>query len=320
MSASAIMKMISRESPTVESGSGRIPRGFPQGLRASDVQDLFLGDRRFSGACSGQLQSSSDSPESCFRCAPERRLAAVLLRLAFPALLILLLCGQVLAKEVAPGNDGTTFGGGDVVWYSRYVSRGVAMSEGPVLQPSAWIAIDDVTLSVFGNYVLTEEGQESRFNEADVSLAWSREWNGFIIEPAFILYTYPHSEEHSQYEPGLTLAREWGPWRLSTFHSLTFAVGEKASYYGEVAIGYQYDFSEKLSFVAEWAVSWPTPAASVEGRLSYDLTASLSLSLYAGCSIARSDVATSDDHDSGREDAISQGRNGFFGLGVGFSF
>jgi len=267
------------------------------------------------------VEPRSASPESRVRCTPGRRLTAVLRRLALPALLVLLLCGHVAAKEIASGDDGTAFsGGGDVVWYSRYVSRGVALSEGPVLQPSAWIALDDVTVSVFGNYVLTEGGQESRFNEADVSLTWSREWNRFIIEPAFTLYTYPHSQEHSQYEPGLTLAREWGPWRLSTFHSLTFATGEKSSYYGEAAVGYQYDFSETLSFMTEWAVSWPEPAASVEGRLSYDLTANLSLSLYAGCSIARSDIATSDDHDSEREDSISQGRNGYFGLGLGFSF
>jgi hypothetical protein len=72
--------------------------------------------------------------------------------------------------------------------------------------------------------------------------------------------------------------------------------------------------------MTEWAMSWPAPAASVEGRLSYDLTANLSLSLHAGCSIAGSDVATSDDHDSEREDSISQGRNGYFGLGLGFRF
>jgi len=37
-----------------ESGSERIPRGLPRGKRANDVQDPFLGDRRFSGACSGE--------------------------------------------------------------------------------------------------------------------------------------------------------------------------------------------------------------------------------------------------------------------------
>jgi len=38
---------------SVQSGSERIPRGLPRGKRANDVQDPFLGDRRFS--CSGEL-------------------------------------------------------------------------------------------------------------------------------------------------------------------------------------------------------------------------------------------------------------------------
>lgn len=226
------------------------------------------------------------------RTVPVRGLAADLRAIAVSAALLLLFSSPGLAQQKASEVDRPrSAGGGESFLYSRYVSRGIASSDGPVLQPAAWVTLDDFTLSVLGNYVLAREKQQGRFNEADVSLAWGREWNLFTIEPKFTLYTYPNTADQSQYEAGLTLARDLGPWRLSTFNSLTFAVSEKASYYGELALGYSHDFPDN------WSVS-----------------------LHAGCSIARSDAASDDNHASSSQDTLPQGRNGFVGLGLGFRF
>jgi hypothetical protein len=267
------------------------------------------------------VESRSRPPNSRDRPPLAQRLYRGLRQLAIPATMLLLFSNPGLALEKASDNGGLkTEWGAETACYSRYMSRGIASSEGPVLQPSAWVALNDFTLSYFGNYVLTREKQQGRFNEADISLAWGRQWNGFEIEPKVTLYTYPNTEDQSQYEAGFTLARDLGHWTLSTFNSVTFAAAEQTSYYGEIALGYRQDFLEKLSFTAELAFSWPTLAATLEGKLPYRLTEGVSLFLHAGCSITPSDAASSDNHASSSQDTLSQGRAGFIGLGLEFKF
>jgi hypothetical protein len=261
------------------------------------------------------------SPKPRSRLVTARWLCAGLCRIALPAALVLLFLSPGLAQEKAPADAGLKSSwGAETFFYSRYVSKGIASSDGPVLQPSAWVTLDDFTLTYFGNLVLNREERQGRFNEADISLAWTREWKGFSIEPIFTLHTYPNTEDQSQYETGLTLARDLGPWRLSTFNSVTFAVSEKATYFGEIALGYQQDLLERLSFTAELSLSCPTPAATLEGKLAYDLTGNWALYVHAGCSITRSDAASDDNHDSKTQDTLPQGRNGFIGLGLGLKF
>ncbi len=62
--AGAGRKEIPAGGPAVESGGESIPRGLPRGKRANDVQDPFLGDRRSSGACSGELQRAGSLAKS----------------------------------------------------------------------------------------------------------------------------------------------------------------------------------------------------------------------------------------------------------------
>jgi hypothetical protein len=245
----------------------------------------------------------------------------VLRRVAFTTALVLVLLFPGPANGRPPEDLGRRSGmGGEIACYSRYVSRGIAFSDGPVLQPSAWAAFDDFSLSFFGNYLLTDENERGRFNEADFSLSWNREWEDFTIEPSLSLYTYPNTTDATQYETGLILAYDLDPWMLSAFNSVTFARGEKASYYGELALSHTLDLSDELSFTTELAFSWPSPALTIEGKFSYELTDNLSLFFHAGYGVAKSNIAKYDDHDAENEDDIPQGSNIFFGLGLGFSF
>ena len=111
-----------------------------------------------------------------------------------------------------------------------------------------------------------------------------------------------------------------GHWQLSTFNSVTFAVSEKASYYGEMALAYHHDVLEKFSFTGNLTVSWTEPATTIEGILAYDLPGNWSLSFHAGYSVTTSDAASSDDSASGGGASLSKGRAGFIGLGLGFRF
>ena len=127
------------------------------------------------------------------RYTPAHGLGVRLRRITVLTALILLFVSPVLAWENTPEDaELKSSGGAETFFYSRYVSRGIALSDGPVFQPSAWLTLADFTLSYFGNYVLTKEKQQGRFNEADTSLAWVREWNRFIIEPKFTLYPPQH--------------------------------------------------------------------------------------------------------------------------------
>ena len=56
----------------------------------------------------------------------------------------MLFFSPVLAKEKVPGDAGRKSGwGGEAIFYSRYISRGIAASECPVFQPSAWVMLND---------------------------------------------------------------------------------------------------------------------------------------------------------------------------------
>jgi len=74
---------------------------------------------------------------------------------------------------------------------SRYVWRGLAFSEGAVLQPSAGISYGGLTLSLWSSIDPDRRRARPGLNEADVFLTYSWERKGLTIEPGLSVYTYP---------------------------------------------------------------------------------------------------------------------------------
>jgi len=97
--------------------------------------------------------------------------------------------------EICPGGVEKAFcTGADAGFFSKYVSRGVVTTDGPVFQPGVWVSYRDVTISVWGNMDLTDtNGNGGRFNELDFTLDYSREWGKLDFSAGGVYYDFPNT-------------------------------------------------------------------------------------------------------------------------------
>jgi DNA-directed RNA polymerase subunit RPC12/RpoP len=84
--------------------------------------------------------------------------------------------------------------GADAGFFNKYVSRGVTLSEDPVFQPDVWASYRGVTLSVWGNMDLTDVNEnEAQFNELDLTLDYSGQWDALSYSAGGIYYIFPNT-------------------------------------------------------------------------------------------------------------------------------
>jgi len=74
-------------------------------------------------------------------------------------------------------------GGFELDFNSRYVWRGLASSDGPALQPDAWVTASGFTLNAWANVNLTTQAEQGGIDSASVSLAYEKEYAGFRFTP-----------------------------------------------------------------------------------------------------------------------------------------
>ncbi len=147
--------------------------------------------------------------------------------------------------------------GAEVDFISRYVWRGLAWSDGPVMQPSAWIGAYGFELSVWSNFVLNEEANQGEFNEVDIILNYIYEFGKLAVEPHFEYWFYPNQDDSpSTGELSLNLAYNfWGPF--SAFTNQAFDIKEYTkAYFGELGITYEDEFFEKLVLSGQLSFGW----------------------------------------------------------------
>ena len=108
-----------------------------------------------------------------------------------PALFVLL-SSPLLAQDLPalPG-QGTSFSAGaELGAASRYVWRGMPASQGPTLQPAAWLSIENVTIMAWGNIDL-DSGASRALSELDLIVSVSQAWEDLTFEPGLIAYVLP---------------------------------------------------------------------------------------------------------------------------------
>ncbi|MBM3329020.1 MAG: hypothetical protein FJY67_06045 [Calditrichaeota bacterium] len=85
--------------------------------------------------------------------------------------------------------------GGSLELNSRYVWRGLAWSEGVVVQPSLWIDLDRTSLELWVNWDPTPPVGPAVMNEVDLTLSRQLEIGRLELEPAISYYHYPHQDD-----------------------------------------------------------------------------------------------------------------------------
>lgn len=139
---------------------------------------------------------------------------------------------------------------------SRYVWRGLALSDGPVLQPSAWVSLVGFTLTPLADFAFREGDVPSEFNELDFTLDYSRDVFKLTVDPSFSVYLYPNQTDAPPTgELALALSYPVGPVSIFSDHSVD-VIATPGAYFGDAGLKFETDLAESLALEASARAGW----------------------------------------------------------------
>jgi hypothetical protein len=156
--------------------------------------------------------------------------------------------GSLIAAELSFGAelDGN----------SRYVWRGLALSDGSVLQPSVWASLAGFTLTPWANFAFREGDATAGFNEMDFTLDYSRDVSNLTVNPSFSVYLYPNQADAPPTgELALAFSCPVGPISVFTDHSVDL-IAATGAYSGDAGLGYEMDLIPSLTVEASMSAGW----------------------------------------------------------------
>lgn len=128
-------------------------------------------------------------------------------------------------------------------FFTRYVFRGIAFSEGAVQQTQAWVSANNFTLTVWSNFVLEKGPLKGRFDEVDLIFGYAYEGQGFTFEPYLTLYLATHGNFDNTGELTLNFSKPVGP--VSVFTNQNFDVQlTPGAYFGDVGVLYERELGQ----------------------------------------------------------------------------
>jgi hypothetical protein len=194
-------------------------------------------------------RSSSDSgfPDSCSRSSaficgfiPGSRVAAAIA-----------LFGMLASGAAAPLSVGV-----EADFASSYVWRGLALSDGPVLQPSVWASFAGFTLTPWANVAFSEGSAPAGLNELDLTLDYSRDVFDLTVNPSLSVYLYPNQTDATPTgEFALALSYPVGPVSVFSDNSVDL-MAVPGAYCGDAGLSFESEFSEDLGVEASARVGW----------------------------------------------------------------
>src|SRR5262249_55719836 len=141
---------------------------------------------------------------------------------------------------------------------TRYVWRGLALTHGPVIQPSVWVSKSGFTLTLWGNLSLSDEAEQKRLSEIIPIITYSREWKKLTIEPSVTFYfTRPLSPavDPPTGEASIRFSYPVGPVGLFTDQNIDF-ISYRGAYFGDAGISYERELSRKASLAGAITTGW----------------------------------------------------------------
>ncbi len=173
-------------------------------------------------------------------------------------LLLILGSGLAQAMDANEAKSSEITYGFETDFNSRYVFRGIADSQGPVKQSTAWVTVSGFTFYAWGNFVLSREPQQGEFSELDFGVAYKREWKKLTVEPAFDYYIYRSPapvKDPPTGEASLKLSYPIGPARV--FTKQIFDVGSyRGAYFGEAGLAYEHKLDRKTTVATTFSLGW----------------------------------------------------------------
>lgn len=171
----------------------------------------------------------------------------------------------VLIPQLAIGQQGTVSGsennklihfGAYNDFYSKYIWRGIILTNGAVFQPGLWVSLQNLSLTVSANINIDKGEKESNLDEVDALLSYGFEFGKFQLEPGVQLYLYPIKGEGPHTAEGyIKLAFQHKRLIIFTNHNIDFW-NYKGSYYGEGGIGLENKLSKNISYSTSLKFAW----------------------------------------------------------------
>jgi hypothetical protein len=214
-------------------------------------------------------------------------------------------------------DDGSDFTlGAEADVNSRFIWRGLALSDNPVLQPSAWATVYGLNAVVWTNVMLTNEAS-NRLTDILPMVSYTFAWKNLTIEPGFVYYdiTDPSSIQATTAEASLEASIEVARFRLRTTDYVD-VMHTPGAYFGTFGGSWEPK-TGRWSFKALAECGWATGSynkvyfgaavttldlAEVGASVQYDLTDILYLALHTeGSILLASSLA------AGRESTLGSG-------------
>ncbi|MEO0077495.1 MAG: hypothetical protein ABIK86_00645 [candidate division WOR-3 bacterium] len=143
---------------------------------------------------------------------------------------------------------------------SRYVWRGLVQDENPVIQPSAWGSLGNLTLEVWSSWPTRRASRLPAPTELDFTLEYQLVAAGFEVVPEAAVWWYPtETETPVTNELSVRLSRGLGPVSVSTGHAVDIGAFPGA-YFGDAGLSWERELFRGLSAEASVSAGWGSPA------------------------------------------------------------
>ncbi|MDD5087266.1 MAG: hypothetical protein PHI18_00510 [bacterium] len=146
--------------------------------------------------------------------------------------------------------------GSDLDINSRYLWRGMVCNDRAVAQPSAWIALSDWSLSVWGNRGLEERYGPAVLDEVDATLDFAHGWGPYTALASVSYFHYPKQEDAPS-TGEIMLGGEYSIGVLSLFtrHMVDYLEYE-GGYWGEGGVSAGWTLGKTVAGEASVGLGW----------------------------------------------------------------
>lgn len=142
-----------------------------------------------------------------------------------------------------PEKEGLPFSvGTDHAFLSKYVWRGLNLTDGTVWQPDAWVSAYGFTFNVWGNMDLTDiNDHEGEFNEVDYTFNYAGEYDKLSYTGGVIHYAFPNTDFNSTWEAYGSLGYDT---LLQPSLNVYYDFDEADGFYGMLALGHSFELPQ----------------------------------------------------------------------------
>jgi hypothetical protein len=183
-----------------------------------------------------------------------------------PLLLALMLAAAPCFAQGSDESKSDSAAGSKYSWSlesdvtSRYDWRGLALSQGAVVQTTLTASSGPISFYLWNNYMANKGYFGGQFSELDYTLTYAEDLkNGVTFTPMLNVYTYPYNAYPFSVELGGQFSKSFGKYSLETSHYV-FVKEYQGSYYGDLGLSRSDAVSKNSELDTSVTLGWANKA------------------------------------------------------------